>query len=84
MQVCLLLFILFALSLIRMISWNLPWTWQLFNQVISLSTTPLSSFSVGGWNSLISLLMSLLTNPFFYGVIGVIIIMGILPTVEDE
>ena len=59
-------------------------TWSYFNQIISLSTSPVDSFSVGGWSSLISLIMSLLQNPFFYGVIGIIVILTILPTVEDE
>jgi len=52
--------------------------------VLSLSSTPVNSFSSGGWSSLVSLIMSLLTNPFFYAIIGIIVIMSILPTVEDE
>ena len=52
--------------------------------MLSLSSTPVNSFSSGGWSSLVSLIMSLLTNPFFYAIIGIIVIMSILPTVEDE
>ena len=59
-------------------------TWTYFNQVLSLSPFPISSFSSVGWNSLVSLLTWLLTNPFFYAVIGVIVIMSILPTVDDD
>ena len=66
----------------NVLSW-LSATWTYFNQVLSLSTTPVSSFSVGGWDSLVSLIMSLLSNPFFYWVIGIIVIMWILPSVEE-
>lgn len=66
-----------------MFSW-LQNTWTYFNQIISLSSSPIDSFSVGGWSSLVSLIMSLLQNPFFYCVIGVIVILTILPTVEDD
>ena len=59
-------------------------TWQLFNQVLSLSTTPQSSFSIVNWSGLVDLIMSLLNNPFFYWIIGIILIMTILPTVDDE
>lgn len=59
-------------------------TWSYFNQVLSLSSSPVNSFTSTNWSSLVSLLMSLLTNPFFYCIIGVIVIMAILPTVEDE
>jgi len=59
-------------------------TGSYFNQIISLSTTPLSSFSVGGWSSLVSLIMSLLNNPFFYCVIWIIVILSILPAVDDD
>ena len=66
-----------------MFTW-LSSTWSLFNQVISLSSSPVSSFTSSNWSSLVSLIMSLLNNPFFYAVIGIIIVMSILPTVEDE
>ena len=59
-------------------------TWSYFNQVLALSTTPIDSFTVGGWSSLVSLIMSLLSNPFFYWIIWIIIIMTILPTVDDD
>ena len=59
-------------------------TWQLFNQVLSLSTTPQNSFSIVNWSGLVDLIMSLLNNPFFYWIIGIILIMTILPTVDDE
>lgn len=59
-------------------------TWTYFNQVLSLSTSPTSSFSVASWSSLVDLIMSLLTNPFFYWIIGIIVIMTILPTVDDD
>lgn len=67
----------------NVLSW-LSSTWTYFNQVLSLSTSPTSVFSVGGWSSLVDLIMSLLTNPFFYWIIGIIVIMTILPTVEDD
>ena len=59
-------------------------TGSYFNQIISLSSFPVSWFTSWNWSSLVSLIMSLLTNPFFYAVIGIIVIMSILPTVEDE
>lgn len=59
-------------------------TGSLFNQVISLSKFPLDSFSSSWWSGLVSLLSSVLTNPFFYGVIWVIVVMTILPTVDDD
>ena len=52
--------------------------------MLSLSSYPIGSFSSSGWNSLVSLLSWLLHNPFFYVVIGVIVIMSILPTVDDD
>ena len=67
----------------NVLSW-LSATWTYFNQVISLSSSPINSFSSSGWSSLVNLIMSLLTNPFFYCVIWIIVIMTILPTVEDE
>ena len=65
-----------------MLSW-LSSTWNYFNQVLSLSASPVSSFTVSGWDSLVSQIMWLLSNPFFYGIIWIIVIMSILPTVED-
>lgn len=52
--------------------------------MFSLSTTPLSSFSTWNWSSLVNLIMSLLTNPYFYWFIAVIVIMSILPTFDDD
>lgn len=66
-----------------MFSWNLTAPTQLFNQVASLSTTPLWGFTSSNWSSLVDLLMSVLTNPFFYCIIWIIVIMTILPTFED-
>ena len=59
-------------------------TWTYFNQVLSLSTTPWGGFTSVNWTSLVSLLSSLLHNPFFYAIIGIIVIMSILPTVDNE
>lgn len=55
-----------------------------FNQVISLWTSPSTQFTSSNWDSLVSLLTSVLTNPFFYAVIGVIVVLSILPKVQDE
>lgn len=63
---------------------SLSSTWQYFNQVLSLSTTWEPWFTVVNWSSLVSLLMSVLTNPFFYWIIGIIVIMSILPTFDDD
>lgn len=59
-------------------------TWTYFNQIISLSDSPISSFSVSGWTQLVDLIMSLLNNPFFYWVIWIIVIMSVLPSFNDE
>ena len=59
-------------------------TWTYFNQVLSLSTTPTNIFYVDNWSSLVSLISWLLTNPFFYGIIWIILLMGILPTIDDD
>ena len=61
----------------------LNWTGA-FYQIVSLSSTPTWVFTTTNWSSLVSLLMSLLTNPFFLWVIGIIVIMTILPSVEDD
>lgn len=66
-----------------MFSW-MSATWTLFNQVISLSSSPIGSFTSSNWVALKDLLMSVLTNPFFYWIIAIIVIMTILPTVEDD
>lgn len=58
-------------------------TWSYFNQVLSLWTSPMSGFSSAGWTSLVNLLMSLLTNPFFYAIIGIILVMSLLPKFEE-
>lgn len=52
--------------------------------MFSLSTTPVSSFTSVNWSSLVNLIMSLLQNPRFLWFIGIILIMTILPTVDDE
>ena len=59
-------------------------TWNYFSQIISLSSFPVDSFSVSGRTTLVNLIMSLLNNPFFYIIIWIIVIMSVLPTVEDE
>lgn len=79
-----LLCILFVHFLINMnVLSGLSSTWTYFSQIASLSSTPISSFSSSGWSSLVSLIMWLLNNPFFYVVIGIIVIMSVLPTFED-
>lgn len=67
-----------------MLSWNLAFPQTYFKQIISLSSSPVSSFSSSNWDSLVSLLTSVLTNPFFYAVIWIIVILSILPTVDDD
>ena len=52
-----------------MISGNLAYPQNYFNQVLSLSSSPVSGFTTSNWDSLVSLLMSVLTNPFFYCII---------------
>lgn len=59
-------------------------TGSYFNQVLSLSSSPINSFTTTNWDNLIDLIMWLLTNPFFYWIVGIILILNILPTVEDE
>lgn len=59
-------------------------TWDYFNQIITLSSFPTSSFNTFNWVALRDLLLSVLSNPFFYGVIWIILIMTILPTVDDD
>ena len=55
-----------------------------FNEVISLGTTPMDSFTSYGRSGLVADIMDLLTNPIFLWFIGVIVIMSILPTVNDD
>ena len=57
--------------------------WTYFNQVLSLSSTPVGAFTNSNWVALSNLLLSLLTNPFFYCIIWIIVIMSILPSFED-
>lgn len=59
-------------------------TWTYFNQIVSLSSSPVGSFTITNWDSLVDLILSLLTNPFFYAIMGVVVIMWILPTVDDD
>lgn len=59
-------------------------TGSYFSQIVSLSSFPVESFSSSGWESLVNLIMWLLNNPFFYIIIWIIVIMTILPTVDDE
>lgn len=65
-----------------MFSW-LSSTGAYFNQVLSLSATPTWVFTNANWIALKDLLMWVLTNPFFYCIIGIIVILTILPTVDD-
>lgn len=58
-------------------------TWSYFNQVLSISSSPVSWFTSSYWQSLVDLIMSLLTNPFFYTIIGIILVMSLLPKFED-
>lgn len=80
---CLLHYILFVHSLINMFS-GLQSTTTYMNQIWSLSDSPINSFTTTNWSSLVDLLLSLLTNPIFYWFIGLILIMSILPTVDDD
>ena len=59
-------------------------TTSYMNQIRSLSTTPVGSFTTTHWVELKDLIMNLLTNPYFYGFIALIVIMSILPTVDDD
>lgn len=67
----------------NVLSW-LSSTWTYFSQVVSLSNHPVSVPVMDNWSSLVDLISWLLTNPFFYWIIGVILLMGILPSVDDD
>ena len=72
---------------VPVISWTLSQlssTWTYFNQILSISSSPVSDFTVSGWSSLVSLITWLLTNPFFYGIILLLLVMTILPTFDDD
>ena len=58
-------------------------TWDYFYQVISLAPKPVTWFVNNYRTDLVSLLEWLLTNPFFYAIIGIILLMSILPKFED-
>lgn len=65
--------------------WGLEYPQNYFNQVLSLSSFPIGSwFTSTNWSALIDLLMSVLTNPFFYAIIWIIVVLSILPKFDDE
>lgn len=55
-----------------------------FWQIFSLSSSPVNDFTISNWSGLVDTIMYLLNNPRFLCFIGVILLMSILPTVDDE
>jgi hypothetical protein len=59
-------------------SWLLS-TWQYFNQIASLSLTPwLYNFTSVNWENFIDLLAWILTNPIFYWIILVVLVLSLI------
>lgn len=58
-------------------SWLLS-TWHYFNQIASLNLTPINSFFSGNWENFIDLLAWILTNPIFYWIILVILVLSLI------
>lgn len=64
----------------RYATWQFDWlfgTWRFFHQITSLSITPTDSFSVTNRNALVSQIMEVLQNPYFLGILLVLLVISL-------
>lgn len=52
-------------------------TWNYLNQIISLSDSPVSSFTASNWDSLVSQIMDILQNPYILWLLLVILVVSL-------
>lgn len=52
-------------------------TWNYLNQIISLSDSPVSSFTSSNWDSLVSQIMDILQNPYILWLLLVILVVSL-------
>lgn len=52
-------------------------TWRFFYQITSLSITPRDSFSVANWDLLVDQIMEVLRNPYFLGILLVLLVISL-------